>query len=476
MKTITIWISSILIVIFISCLAVNAQITNINDAQFLASAFLNYKNSNTSIGRIQSISDERNLSAFLVSLEPKGFLVLPADQRLCPILAYSFIGDDKYQSTEWRTFLSLIKNDINARTHLAEKNNWPINTERLELLNGKKQDKLFEQWPPVGSTSTEGWLETNWTQSAPYNQMCPMDLNTNQRSLAGCPAVAMSMIVNYNQNIYGLQLDDGDKYYHNFGTGNQYMIDDAHVERDFPSFPELNMHLDQIESKFQSGAALSNDLIAALNFACGVAAHQVFSSSVSGTFGIEQAHEAWLRFGYDTCKLVYPSDFTLIGRLIKNMKAAYPAHLGLVDGPPITVGHNVVVDGYNTDNFFHFNFGWGGSANAWYNMPPQSIPYNLTTIEGIILDIAGWNQNVQITELDIPVLKIYPIPAYNQVFIPIYNQMGFKELNIYSLDGMLLINMNLDFSSLNSIDISTLSSGCYFINIEGFKTTKLIKI
>jgi len=63
-----------------------------------------------------------------------------------------------------------------------------------------------------------------------------------------------------------------------------------------------------------------------------------------------------------------------------------PVQLGLVDAAN-TVGHNVVVDGYNTDEFFHFNFGWGGSANGWYTLPPTSIPYNLTVIEGVVVQI-----------------------------------------------------------------------------------------
>jgi hypothetical protein len=73
-------------------------------------------------------------------------------------------------------------------------------------------------------------------------------------------------------------------------------------------------------------------------------------------------------------------------QLAQNIMLALPAHLALVN-PEWTVGHNVVVDGYNTDELFHFNFGWGGSANGWYTMPPTDIPYDLTVIEGLILDI-----------------------------------------------------------------------------------------
>jgi len=50
------------------------------------------------------------------------------------------------------------------------------------------------------------------------------------------------------------------------------------------------------------------------------------------------------------------------------------------------MGHNVVIDGYNTDEYFHLNFGWGGTYNGWYLLPDE-IPYGLTVIEGAIVDI-----------------------------------------------------------------------------------------
>ena len=46
----------------------------------------------------------------------------------------------------------------------------------------------------------------------------------------------------------------------------------------------------------------------------------------------------------------------------------------------------MVVDGYNTDDYYHLNFGWGGDYNGWY-LSPDELPYDLTVIEGIIVDI-----------------------------------------------------------------------------------------
>ncbi|MBI2417938.1 MAG: C10 family peptidase, partial [Ignavibacteriales bacterium] len=64
---------------------------------------------------------------------------------------------------------------------------------------------------------------------------------------------------------------------------------------------------------------------------------------------------------------------------------ALPVHMATVT-PANDAGHNFVVDGYNSENFFHLNFGWGGSYNGWYKIP-EGIPYNLTVMEGTIVNI-----------------------------------------------------------------------------------------
>ena len=89
---------------------------------------------------------------------------------------------------------------------------------------------------------------------------------------------------------------------------------------------------------------------AAITFACGVAATQVYTSSVSGTFGVNQAFDAYIRFGFDEAILLDENDTSLYTHLSQNMMDARPVHLAVVD-PPGTMGHNVVIDGYNTNEY-----------------------------------------------------------------------------------------------------------------------------
>ncbi len=345
--------------------------------------------SDYSIKDFEVITDEEKSLLYIFNLKPQGYIIVSTNYNLPPVIAYSFSNNFQKVDNENDNILMFLKTDMKYR--LDNIPNLPVDIiknrqllwdEFLTTNTGGLLNKDFQQWPPEGTTSTGGWLETNWHQNAPYNDFCPIDPGNGQRSVAGCPSVAMAQILNYHERINNIAFDDGDDYYHNYY--HQYWIDNDHETYDFPSYPELNVYLDTLEDHYSSETPLTNEDKASLTFGCGVAAHQVYHPSGSGTFGVNQAFQAYLRFGYNNIELLYDSDPDLFDELSTDMMNGLPAHLAVVDPPPITVGHNLVVDGYNTDDYYHLNFGWGGAYNGWYLLPDE-IPYGLTVIEGLIV-------------------------------------------------------------------------------------------
>lgn len=318
--------------------------------------------------------------AWIFGLQPQGYIVVSADDELPPVPAYSFTSDFDHGGNTW--LAELIAADLAFRAAGSGP------AERLESFqmwqNPVSYRDDFEQWPPPGYSPSGGWLKTEWHQSAPYNADCPIDPVSGQRSVAGCPAVAMAQIVNYHQSLNGTRFTDADDYHHNY-AGRNFWIDNDHSARDFPSWPDLNTALDTLTTHYALQQATTSDDAAALIWACGVAAEQVYTSEGSGTFAVSQAFSAFQRFGFDFCELLTASALDLNSRMAQNIKDAQPVHLAVVT-PAWDAGHNVVVDGYNTDGFFHVNFGWGGSQSGWYLLPDQ-LPYNLTVVEGAIVDI-----------------------------------------------------------------------------------------
>ena len=439
--------------------SIQAQKVTSQDALTVAQSFINRHSVNFSVVSAQAFAPDDELLAWVVDLNPDGFVVVSPTEKIRPVMIYSFestwhIGGK--EETAYLTIMVPYLQSILYHTPPTESYVRQCRSEWEMYLQGGGSAVRFEQWPPEGTTPTGGWLFTNWGQGPPYNSMCPVDPNTNVRSYTGCPATAMAQILNCIITINGTRLDDGDDYWHSFGAGNQYWIDDDWQEHGFPYFDSLNVYLESLEENYATNKPPTDDETAALNFACGVAMKQVYSSSVSGTYGIGQALTGYHRFGFEEARLVYNSDTSLTNDLAQNIKDGNPAHLGLVN-PQNTVGHNVVVDGYNTDNFFHLNFGWNGSSNGWYTMPPTAAPYNLTVIEGVVLDILGNNPHVSVNNISKPDFRVtITFDRQNQSIVVTNNAPGaiFQDIRVYDILGHLLKQTVLSFHTTGeSIDI-----------------------
>jgi len=323
---------------------------------------------------------------YLVELNPTGFMIIAGDDELPPVIGYSFKNSIDAMDESSKPYL-IIKDDIDLRMQALEKLPDSMKQSRHQtwddLLRGN-YTREEQYWPNQDSTLTGGWVQEQWHQNAPFNDYCPWDTVTQQRSLAGCPAVATAQIIDYFTNIHGTQFDDSDDYYHSY-QGRNFYIDNDYFSRGFPAFPTLDIYLDQYDAHKKLHQDITNSDKAAIVFACGVAATQVYTSSVSGTFYLSQVVDALEKFGYFGTDTIDESSPDFWNRFKQNMIDGQPAELTvLVTGG--SGGHNVVVDGYCTLDEYHVNFGWGGSYDGWYVLPDE-FPYSLTTIHGVTLDI-----------------------------------------------------------------------------------------
>ena len=332
----------ITVLMFLCYISSFAKPITVKDAEQIAEAeLLQYSKYDYSILYNEIIADDKGTVLFYaIHLNPVGFVIVPGDDEMIPVLAYSFTNNIDPDGK----FFDFLINDIQKRYDALEKLPASIinnrQKQRQDLINFNFDKEKFEQWPPAGTTSTGGWLETNWHQNAPYNLMCPIDPVTSNRSIAGCPSVAVAMILNYHQTINNTTFTDDDDYYHNF-NGRQYWIDDDYKDNGFPCFPDLNKYLDTLVMHYENQDPVTNNDKAALTFACGIAATQVYTSSVSGTFGVSQAFDAFLKFACEDIELLDEDDLDIYERLSQNMRDSLPAHLAVVN-ESWTVGHNVV--------------------------------------------------------------------------------------------------------------------------------------
>ncbi|MCJ7570888.1 MAG: C10 family peptidase [Candidatus Thermoplasmatota archaeon] len=323
---------------------------------------------------------------YIFFLNPTGYIVIPANKYLPPIIAYSFENEFGDISEE-NILLQMLKADISSRI------------DHIDLISEDIIKNRDEQWQKYSSlekinqqnivSKVGPLLDTKWSQYAPYNNFCPIDLDSGDRSVAGCPAVAMAQILNYHRTTQNVQFSDEDDYYHNY-AGNRYTIDDDFKKYDFPSFPELNNYLNTLQYNYENEIPLTDNDKAALNFACGIAAEQDYNPAGSGTFNVTQAYQSYQRFYFEDIELLTEGS-DVYNWLQSNILEGLPAHIAVVN-EGWDAGHNMVVDGYDDEGYFHINFGWNGSYNGWY-MLPEELPLELTVLEGIIVDIYPTSQN-----------------------------------------------------------------------------------
>ncbi len=194
-----------------------------------AERFLEFRNHNANVEQVITLSQREQQTAYVYQLNNPGFIVVPADDRIQPILAYSF--KHSFINDSENPLISMINTDIaNRKAWFDVEGNQSTDPEWDALFNPNRPDDDFQQWPADGSTITDGWLLTRWNQSGVYNDMCPLD-SSGERSVVGCVATAMSMLIYYHQWIGDASFDQSDAYVSGWWDG--IHIDGDHEENDF---------------------------------------------------------------------------------------------------------------------------------------------------------------------------------------------------------------------------------------------------
>lgn len=266
-----------------------------------------------------------------------GFVIVAADDAVEPVLGYSNTGtfdlaDVPENMAKWlegyqHEILYVVQNDLPATNDIRQK--W------ASLIAGPH---------PVAENNGAGpFLTTTWNQSPYYNAQCPGG------SVTGCAATAMAQILKYWN-------------YPARGAGTA-----AYVENDY-GLLSANFGASTYNWAFMpDNLQQDNAEVAKLMYHCGVAIQMNYSPSSSGADPglLPDAFVDYFNFDPGAQlihKNVYtPDDWIL--ELKEELDASRPIlYCGYGSGG----GHGFVCDGYNDNDLFHFNWGWGGSSDGWF--------------------------------------------------------------------------------------------------------------
>ncbi|MCM1034795.1 MAG: thiol protease/hemagglutinin PrtT [Paludibacter sp.] len=267
----------------------------------------------------------------------QGFVLVSADDRMPAVLGY---GDAPLPPLE----------------QCPDNFRWWLSCYDASLSQLSDVPYVSEQ-RAVSAVTVEPLLTSQWNQSAPYNNMCPM-YSTTGRSATGCVATMMAQIMYYwkfpEQGIGA----------HSYRWCNADSTVCQTLSADFGNtrYAWNNMP-DRLTTSSPSN---QQEAVATLMFHCGVAVDMMYGAS-SSAYTTTAARSMVNCFGYDAnlqqvCRNLYPLDsFQVILR--EELRSGRPV---MYRGSSASGSHAFVCDGCNAQDYFHFNWGWGGSSDGWF--------------------------------------------------------------------------------------------------------------
>lgn len=314
-----------------------SQAVQITESQALRTAseyFADRAFSSLSAVKLKSqLNDEAPYYAF--NSDNGGFVIVSGDNELTPIVGYSdsgrFDADNIPEALQvlldaYADYVAAVQSGVAA------------------------PKKSFAAAKPVVAPL----LTCKWGQDEPFNNDCPTDTKRNATSYTGCVATGMAQVM----------------YYHKWPEKPQsYTVDyrtsslRIRVQNDFSKsqYNWANM-IDDYSGSYTSAQA---EAVAKLMFDCGASVHMDYSASASGATDVDITF-AMERFGY-FAQLYFRDAFTRTQflQIIKDeLDGARPV---IFCGTGSAGGHCFVADGYDSNNYLHINWGWGGTSDGYFD-------------------------------------------------------------------------------------------------------------
>jgi len=349
----------------------------------------------------------------------KGFVIVSADDCTIPILGYSgrntFVGDTLPDALlSWlegyEAEIGLCRQQSNSRDHRQEAawQRWLGETELETDTNPNKAKELATE--NIGEVAP--MIQTRWNQTTYYNAYCPWhtvrrycpinyhDSDTVYKTITasvGCVATAMAQVMKYwNWPEHGRGSHSYTYYYpeiliYENSAGNvTWTYDGVYYEDTLTAnFADTTFRWDEMPNRLTD----SNDAVASLMITIGISIQMNYLISQLGgsssylypgnsmkNHTVEEALRNYFHYSHNVTS-VEQKDFT-----DEEWKAMLRDELDA--GRPVLYrgsnhnggGHTFVCDGYRPDGYFHFNWGWSGSADGYYAigaLNPSGRYYNV---------------------------------------------------------------------------------------------------
>tara|TARA_B100001094_G_scaffold101223_1_gene97378 strand:- start:3361 stop:6231 length:2871 start_codon:yes stop_codon:yes gene_type:complete len=293
---------------------------------------------------IETISLNNEDIFHAVKLSPNGFILVSADNLIMPILGYSF--ENNFINENMPSNVLYLFNLYGRELNELKTNN----TEYRYIEDEWNKFSMPVDYEP-SNRNVSPLLQSRFNQDNPWNAMCPEDSQgPGGNAYAGCVAVSMAAIMHYwSFPTTGV----GERTYWASGYGYQ-TADFSSAYYDYNSMPNYTSSTETQELLYHCGVAVN------MGYNYDGSGAQVFGSAPSAYHAMRN------HFLYDSqISSVDAGSYSasqyrsiLQDDLNQNQPIIYVGYSD--DG-----GHAWNIDGYS-DDYFHNNWGWGGSQNGYY--------------------------------------------------------------------------------------------------------------
>ena len=355
--------------------SLQAKPVDIQKAKLLGVKFMN---ANT---EVKSASAELTYTAFadngqaafyVFAVQPKGFVIVSADDRAKPILGYSTESNFTPQLPDGlMTFFD----------------NYKAGFSQMYANNDERTAEAVADWTSLAETgklssrridrSVGPLLASIWNQTDLYNDMAPEAPNSlyNGHCKSGCVANTMSQIMRYwewPRTGVGSHGYYANSYYGNYGWQEA-------------NFGEATYHFELMPDFLDYASPQGEvDATALLEYHAGVSVDMSYGANASGAYSedVGPAMQTYFRYSPDLQHRYMNSYSQWEEDLVENLDAGMPLYYAS-SGPD--GGHAYVVDGYDDSYLFHLNWGWAGFDNGYYAIDGfyltfYSFPWNHNAI------------------------------------------------------------------------------------------------
>jgi hypothetical protein len=293
-----------------------------------------------------------------------GFVIVTADDAASPIIGYdtknSFVLPEAYTTIgHWLTKRAKEINNIQTLNLLPTTEialDWTKYTSNNSSLNNKRANT--QNATSSFASSIQPLVQSTWNQSPNYNAMCPGG------SVTGCVATAMAQIMRYWS-------------YPAMGTGSSSYCD-CTAQGFTNNYGTLTANYGTTTYNWANMPLALNTRnadVALFNYQCGVSVNMDYDPAGSGAWVItadnpvcaQNSYVTYFKYDPTTIQGLIRSNYndsTWTAILKNDLNIGRP--IQYVGDDPAAGGHTWVCDGYDQNDFFHMNWGWGGFDNGYF--------------------------------------------------------------------------------------------------------------